>query len=309
VKLPAISPLQFRLKTLGPFRVPEYKGSLFRGGFGHFFRDLICVTRAPDCKGCPHLATCPYSLIFESPVLPEHAVLRKYPHAPHPFVLVPPLDPRTALPPGVDLCMQVTLIGPGIAYLPHFIRVFDELGASGRYGGRFSISAVTSAFGGRDVVYDGGTRRFLGSPMVWQLPPPNGPVQRLRLHFITPLRMRTGGRYNDSPDFVAVTHALLRRLHLLGALYGGMDGDARWMHSLMAQADAVVTERADFRWYHWERTSGRDRRRIAMDGVVGSLEASGDLTALAPCFRVGEWLHVGSGTSMGMGKYTMDYTS
>ena len=51
-----ITPLRFRLETLGPFRVPEYKGALFRGGFGQFFRDLVCITRAPVCTGCPHLA-------------------------------------------------------------------------------------------------------------------------------------------------------------------------------------------------------------------------------------------------------------
>ena len=40
-----VTPLRFRLETLGPFRVPEYKGALFRGGFGQFFRDLVCITR------------------------------------------------------------------------------------------------------------------------------------------------------------------------------------------------------------------------------------------------------------------------
>ena len=29
--------------------MPEYKGALFRGGFDQFFRDLVCITRAPVC--------------------------------------------------------------------------------------------------------------------------------------------------------------------------------------------------------------------------------------------------------------------
>src|SRR5574341_1022656 len=52
-----IAPLRLRLETVGPFRTPEYKGALFRGGFGQFFRDLVCVTRAPVCTGCRHLET------------------------------------------------------------------------------------------------------------------------------------------------------------------------------------------------------------------------------------------------------------
>lgn len=42
-----------------------------------------------------------------------------------------------------------------------------------------------------------------------------------------------------------------------------------------------------------------------MDGVVGVLEAEGNLTELAEFYRMGEWVGVGSGTSMGMGKYRM----
>ncbi|MGB9606676.1 MAG: CRISPR system precrRNA processing endoribonuclease RAMP protein Cas6, partial [Bryobacteraceae bacterium] len=63
--------------------------------------------------------------------------------------------------------------------------------------------------------------------------------------------------------------------------------------------------RSDFQLYRWERTSGRQKRPVAMDGVIGALEATGDLTPLMPYLRAGEWLHVGSGTSMGMGRYTL----
>jgi hypothetical protein len=236
-------------------------------------------------------------------VLPDNPVLRKYPNAPHPFALVPPLDTRTSIPAGSPLNLDVTLIGPGIEYLPHFIRVFQSMGASGKYGGAFQLESVQSLVTG-DLVYDGAVRRILKAPPVWEPPAPNGGVGRMRLEFLTPLRMRTDGRYNAAPDFVAITHALLRRIHLLAALYSA-DAEPDWMRPLLAQADAVATERADFRMYRWDRQSGRQQRRVAMDGVVGTLEASGDLTALAPYFAAGEWLNVGSGTSMGMGKYCM----
>jgi len=126
----------------------------------------------------------------------------------------------------------------------------------------------------------------------------------LRRHeFVTPLRIRTEGRYNLRPDFVAITHALLRRIHLLSSIYGEGGGDHTWMHELLRKADEVKTRRADFRLYEWDRMSGRQGRRVQMDGVIGSLEAEGDLTDLAPYFRAGEWVSVGSGTSMGMGRY------
>ena len=140
-----IAPYRVQLETTGEFRVPEYKGALFRGGFGQFFRDLVCATRRPVCTGCPHLHTCAYSTVFETPVDPERfRVLRKYTHAPHPFVLTPPLDTRTALPAGSRMEVGLTLIGRGIEYLAHFIPVFEAMGrsafdAGGCGGGSISL--------------------------------------------------------------------------------------------------------------------------------------------------------------------------
>jgi hypothetical protein len=308
-----ISPLRFRLETLGPFRVPEYKGALFRGGFGQYFRNLACITRAPVCTGCPHLVSCLYSTVFETPVIPDQfTVLKKYPNAPHPFTLVPPLDPRTSLPPRTALDLTVTLIGRGIEYLPHFIRVFETMGEDGRYGGRFRLKSVVSAVEPTKVIYDGLTRRILADPPVWQPSEPKGEVRRVTVDFVTPLRIRTEGRYNLRPDFVAITQSLLRRIHLLISIYGDRNGngdgssDHTWMHSLFRKADLARTERADFQLYAWDRMSGRQGRRVQMDGVVGRLEAAGDLTELAPYFEAGVWLHVGSGTSMGMGMYSLE---
>jgi hypothetical protein len=301
-----ITPLRFRLETLGPFRVPEYKGALFRGGFGQFFRDLVCVTRAPNCTGCPHLSACAFSLVFETPVQPESfTVLRKYPNAPHPFVMTPPLDARTAIAAGVELALDVTLIGRGVEYLPHFIHVIEAMGAAGRYGGRFRLRSVVSPVDGA-AVYDGATRRILRPPPAWR-GGNDRPAGSIQLRFQTPLRMRTDGQYNTSPNFTQIAHALLRRLSLLGAIYGALHADdTDWLHRLMAQVDQVRTESAEFRVYRWDRMSGRQGRRVQMNGVIGSVRATGDLTDLVPWFRFGEWVHVGSGTSMGMGKYRME---
>ena len=303
---PPLYPLQFHLEALEPFRLPEYKGALFRGGFGFFFRDLVCVTRAPTCTGCPHLHECTYSTVFESPVEPAKAeVLRKYPNAPHPFVMVPPADSRTLLAARARLVLDVVLIGPGLRSLPHFLVVFDEMGRSGRFGGKFHLRRVNSALPGNELIFDGLTRRVGAVVPAWRPVPEAQPVHRAQLQFITPLRMRTGGVYNRSPNFVDIAHALLRRIHLLAAIYGGGGPSTDWMKPLLAAADAVSTEHSGFNLYPWQRNSGRQKRRISMDGVTGTLTAAGDLTALMPWLRAGEWINVGSATSLGLGKYRL----
>jgi len=298
-----VFPLVFRLETLSAFRLPEYAGSLFRGGFGRFFRELVCTTGAQVCTGCPHLRTCRYSRVFDTPVDPERfAILKGLPNAPHPFVLTPPFEGSRIVGPGNQLQIRVTLIGSGVEHLPHFLVVFDAMGRNGGFGGRFRVAEVTAA-DKRQVVYEGRLRRILAEPPAWTPDRSSEPLGRVRLEFLTPLRLRTVGRYNASPNFSEIAGALLRRIHFLSALYGDGPASTEWTHPLLALADRVRAEEARFELFRWDRYSGRQQRRVAMDGVVGWVEASGDLGPLMPYLRLGEHLHVGSGTSMGMGRY------
>jgi hypothetical protein len=296
-----VYPAEFLLRTVTPFDGPEYRGGLFRGGFGKYFRELVCTTGAPACGGCPHLDACPYSKVFETPVQPEKmAVLRKYPNAPHPFVLRPPPE-QGRVTAGHVMRLGVTWIGPGLNYLPHFIRVFDEMGRGGTFGGKFRVETVRD-FRGVTVFEN---RRIVAKPAAWSPPPPSEAADRAEsvcLRFTTPLRMRTDGEYNQAPDFVDIARTLLRRVSLLEALYGAGDFRER-VHELMGIADRMVTRRRDFRLIEWSRVSGRQQRRIAMDGVVGEMDLAGDLVEWMRWLRLGELIHIGNGTSMGLGRY------
>jgi hypothetical protein len=298
-----VSPFRLHLLTLRGFHLPAYKGSVFRGGFGQIFREISCVTRAQSCAGCRNAAHCGYCAVFETPVLPgQSGVLTKYTNAPHPFLLLPPLDGRTYLPVGARLAVDVTLIGPARRWFPQFLFVFDELGRRGNYGGPYRIDQATSLADGQ-VLFDGAARKILADPPCVSWTKPAQTVHRIAVEFVTPLRMRTDGRYNSAPDFVAFVHALLGRLHLLTSLYAGQPSQRDWMRDLLARADHIRTESAEFHPFHWERTSGRQQRSISMDGVLGRFTAVGDLTPFLPALHAGELLHAGSGTSMGMGKH------
>jgi len=215
LKAAGIHPLCFWLRAEEDLRLPEYKGALFRGGFGAYFRAAVCRTGAEKCAGCAELASCPYSLVFETPVAPERfALLRKYPHAPHPFVMTPPVDSRREIPRGEEFVIDITLIGPGVEHLPHFIGAIAAMGRGGKYGGRFRIARVDCASG---LVFDGKTGRLEGKPAAW-LPGERGRARRATLHFVTPLSLRWKGEYQEAPDFRAVAHGLLGRIHVLSAL-------------------------------------------------------------------------------------------
>ena len=111
---------QFSLKALECLNLPEYKGSALRGGFGHAFKKVVCALRTKECPDCLLKEKCIYSYIFETPPPSNSRLMRKYPSAPHPFVLLPPLEDDRIYEPGEKLEFQLTLIGKAIDYLPYF---------------------------------------------------------------------------------------------------------------------------------------------------------------------------------------------
>jgi hypothetical protein len=153
-------PLRLTLRVQTPIHLPRYKGSALRGGFGIVFKETVCVVEHRDCGRCLLRTRCAYPYVFDTPV-PEGATrMRKYPAAPHPFVLLPPLEHKTQYQPGETLTFGCTLIGRGAEYLPYFIYTFERLGTHyglGKGRGRFALETVSWTPPGREsvVIYRG----------------------------------------------------------------------------------------------------------------------------------------------------------
>ena len=89
------------------------------------------------------------------------------PNVSHPFVLAPPLDPRTMLPPRAEFHVDLALSVRGLDYLPHFVAVFE---------------------GGATVGHFREACRLLAAPPEWTLAAESSNANRLRLEFLTPNR-------------------------------------------------------------------------------------------------------------------------
>src|SRR4030042_4120219 len=98
----------FFLKALDCIHLPAYKGSTLRGGFGHAFKKIVCVNKEKICESCLLKQKCAYSYIFETPPPSDTSKMRKYPYAPHPFVITPPLEEKRTYREGDTLCFELT---------------------------------------------------------------------------------------------------------------------------------------------------------------------------------------------------------
>ncbi len=64
--------------------------------------------------------------------------------------------------------------------------------------------------------------------------------------------------------------------------------------------------RSDLKWHDWERFSERQGTKLKMGGFLGEITFEGDLAEFIPFLVLGEYLHIGKGTVLGLGKYELE---
>jgi hypothetical protein len=256
-------------------------------------------------------------------------MMRKYPFAPHPFVLAPPLGARREYSASDELAFSLTLIGNAAGFLPYCIYVFDELGRRGlgKPGNRYSLARVEDASGLNDkpCVYDGASRRLSDDfqRLDFSKFRENGagfgnetgaPVVKIR--FLTPAHLVRDGGIDHELKFSTVMASLLRRIRLLQYFHCLEPEDAQGeltleeTHRLLSLADQVDTMDKRVRWIAHGRKSGHSGAPMTLSGFTGEIDyrfpSQGALAALAPYLRLAEFIHIGKHTSFGCGKIQVD---
>jgi len=300
---------QFFLKPVDCIYLPAYKGSTFRGGFGHAFKKVVCINRERICDTCLLKSNCVYSYVFETPPPTDTTKMRKYPFAPHPFVILPPLEEKNSYLKDETLCFDLTLIGRAIDYLPYFIYTFDELGriGIGKDKGKYQLEKVQcrgktkkweSIYSSKDKIL----KKSCGEITLEDLENKLESTDELRLVFLTPTRLKFDERLSPNPEFHILLRNLLRRISLLSYFHCGEKLNIDFK-GLIERAKDIQIKRNNLSWFDWERYSNRQEIRMKMGGLVGSITFEGDFEEFIPFLVLGEYIHVGKGTSFGLGKY------
>jgi CRISPR/Cas system endoribonuclease Cas6 (RAMP superfamily) len=134
------------------------------------------------------------------------------------------------------------------------------------------------------------------------LPCPEGPV---RVTFTTQTRLKQGGAFARRPGFQLLFRRLLGRLSALARFHDKVPLDVDF-RGLIDAAGAVRLTRAETRWTRWARYSARQDRRMEWEGLVGTAVYEGDLAPFWPYLVFGQWTHVGSSTTFGLGRYIIE---
>lgn len=302
----------FDLEFQEPAWLPEFKGSMFRGGFGSTLKRICCAVREATCTGCALAENCPYSYIFETPLPPEAAHL-KNPQIPRPYLFEPQANGRRRYEAGEILTMGVTVIGRGIKYLPYFIVTIKELGEIGVTAARRkfklkSVTAVDDLNGQTSTIYEvsQGVVKNLTLLIAWDdclLAADKLPANKVTLKLVTPMRLKYNGNFlTRELPLEALVQSLTLRINALNVFHcgGRLIDELKELRSVAAKTKISAS---NLSWQSVNRYSSRQGKKESLSGLVGNVTYEGDLKPLQPLLVLGSLIHVGSDVVFGCGEY------
>jgi hypothetical protein len=257
-------------------------GNVIRGALGRVLRD----TASPEA----------YARLFE-----PGSHLGQSPSGlgdwPRPFILrAGELDGRT-VPEGGRFSFEVHIFDPRPAVLTYFREAFAQFGAQGIGPGHGRVTLERT----EQVDLDDCTGPADGAaPLVIDLDPQPEALGHVRVRFLSPTELKSGGVIAQQPEFAILFARLRDRVSTLRALYGAgpLEIDFRGMGE---RAALVAMTLCDVQWEKVERKSGRTGQVHPLGGFTGSAEYRGELAEFMPWLRAARWVGVGRQTVWGKG--------
>ena len=305
---------EIKAKALDLLLLTKYKGSSFRGAFGHCLRKLCCVTKINDCFTCNLKFNCLYSLVMESPINETHPYHRKYRKTPHPYLIIPPLNLKTYFKPEEKFTFQLILIGSISNYLPYFLYTLLEIGKNGigKDRGKFDTLSISSLDiqGNSTLIYDKENQNLnkigfkIDFPAIeksFEKQLKKDHIRELTLSFLTPLRIIHKGKLLKELPFKIFLERLLERALLLSHFY--CDSELPDFQTLFYDSINVNILKSSLIWFDWQRYSFRQKRKMKFGGLLGNITYRGNLNKYLPLIKLGEYIHIGKAVTFGLGKY------
>lgn len=289
--------------------LPYFKGSTFRGLFGHALKKVVCALKRQECSRCLLRQRCVYALVFETSTCMEVPENPKITAWPHPFVIEPPLTGQTDFPEGAAFDFNLLLFGVVNHSLPYFIYAIDRMGDIGigkkinGKRGRFTLKNITSR---GKTIYTATDQKLKTADTTRPLRLANienrsSGKSRLKIVLETPLRLKFENRLKADLPFHVLIRAALRRCASLLECYG--DGEpALDYRGLVNRAREVSIVDAALNWFDWRRYSHRQDREMLVGGMMGSVTYEGDISEFMPLMDFCSQVHVGKQTAFGLGK-------
>lgn len=328
---------EIHLRPYADALLPPFLGSTLRGAFGHALKAVACSMPHSDCSRCILVERCLYPRLFETSASgSRETLLKRCQDAPRPFIFIPPMPAgngfirarddflrlRVRVKAEEPMVFGLALFGEAIREIPYVIYAISLMAQHG-FGAARTPFALEKVFaldvqGNRKLIYDGASNRLeaqvsacttlgaLVQARLDQLPLQNASndheAGQVTLQFVTPARLRIKGQLLETPSFTQLITSLSLRLSLLAQTFSPrpLVYDYR---AMIEMAQSVKTRMSTLRLMALDRFSNRRRGKLELDGFMGEITFDAMLWELFPLLVAGEFLHLGSGTAFGLGRY------
>lgn len=288
---------------------PHFAGSTLRGAFGRALRRAACITGQNQCTACPLRNSCAYGVVFDpaAPAQPLHPSFRD--GLPR-YLVQPAALGACQLHPGQTQSFDLLLL-PGTqthhGLIEHTLRsaVEKELFAPGLFKLLHTqVSQVPAPLlaAAATTSDSAATEPHATTELVRQA------NSQITLHWQTPLRLQQKGKPIFKPqglDAPTLVRALLRR-QLQWCQISGQSAPDPQAH--LEAAHVCKTDTRLMAWHDLQRFSSTQNEKLPLGGLVGNTTLMGPsnaLKTLLPLLQLGEQLHIGKETVMGLGRYRL----
>lgn len=288
-----------------PAFLPPYKGSTFRGAFGHSLKHVACAVKKDDCRACLLAIRCVYAKAME----PNDS---KGPKSGHPYIIEPPLSQKREYSEGDRFDFCIILLGDINDFFPFFVYAVERMGEIGvgrrinGIRGKFEIQEIVA---GGESIYDAMEKKlstdYHPEDICLKVQGEAGPGE-LRIDFITPLRFKSGNSISTDLSFTTFTKCVLRRASSLMKSYGQGEPDIDYQ-GLIQRSESVTTTSEQLYWQTWSRYSNRQNASTSLSGIMGKIFFRGEIGEFLPLIELARFLHVGKQSTFGLGQFSYEW--
>ncbi|PKK83649.1 MAG: hypothetical protein CVT49_07790 [candidate division Zixibacteria bacterium HGW-Zixibacteria-1] len=290
----------------------SFPGSVVHGNIGFRLKKLSCVVKHQNCQKCFLVHSCPYGVVFESPIPADSKRMRLYPQSPHPMrITVFPWE-KQVLVPEETFEINCYLFGRATTSLMLILLALDESlreGVGRMSAGKRGLAEIVTI---KNIINDDikqwddlktNYAGFIDTTSLYMLAKEIRNTDAL-IELKTPLKLITDGRVNNNPTVRDILANLLRRLSNMSYFFGGKDADLEY-EKLLEMATSLTSEN-ELRKIRAIRYSSRQEKAIDISGIIGKMNILDCPPAILSLLQMGQFAGIGKNTSMGLGDYIID---
>lgn len=262
----------------------DFKGSTFRGAFGHALKYVSCNNfQENNCTICEKRTDCTYFNIFEN----ETSMAQWGQNNIHPYIIRADGEDKKIYKTNDLFDFSIILIGEkAINQIKVVIKAFQAAGLKG-VGANLSPFYIKNIISKKINILD-----ILNTTI---------PTDKLNIEFMTPLELKDKNIFQKKPTFEAIYNSMNRRFNTLDHLFG--DRKINFQNeTLQNYASTIEMSSQQIKTISLQRRSNRQEKLHPIYGIMGNINFSGDLMAFYPLLKLAELLHIGKKTVMGMGQ-------